>query len=405
MTTVFKPEDFGAIGNNIADDATPFANMSAAFVANGGGTIEMRPTANYNVFSSGQPTQSVLMNLYNIKGPTIRFNGAKISFGRTWTTNDILYSILAQNCQDMIIEDFNIVQANPVVLPFSTNSGVQGIYPISDCKDMVFINPTCDGCIGLVNSGLISGLTVQNGRALNSVYGCTIVDNGTGIFSENIDISLETSNIQRSLFLRGTKNARIMVTSLNAISNDILISATTTGGTIENIELLYRAKPRTNSIYPQGQNIYIGLGNSGSGTMNSIFRNLKLILDIDQAGYVTNSPAVVIGKSNTGTRNMSLENIDISGSIRNIFSGPIMDLFQASDAPWTGETAKGIYLHNLLLDAASGAGAQFRVDLASVPTGYPMVMRDVFAPNIAATAVNRTSTNLVTDNVHFASGI
>lgn len=407
-TTIFRPEDppWNAVGNGIADDAGPIQAMTAALVANGGGIVEMRPSAIYNVFSSGQVTQSVLMNIYGQRGVKIKGNGAKISFGRTWGAGDVLYGLLAQACPEMIVEDLYVVQANPVTLPFTNGSGAQVIFAQAGCKDLTLINPTCEGCIALVNTGLISGLEVINGRSTNSVYGCAIVDNETGSFSENVRLSLETDGCQRALFARGIKGFRGLVTARNTISNAILVVATTDGATVENFRLTYRSPARTSSTYPTGQDIFMGLGGSGNGTMNAAFRNVELTLDIDQTGYPSANPAVIVDKSTTGARGLKFENVRFSGSVRGIpaIASPVFDIFLPASAPWGGESARGFKFEDLLLDAV-GAGPQFRVDLAPVTADSPFSFRDVSAPLIAGIVNNPGTGKLVTSNTHFASGI
>lgn len=405
-TTIFRPEDppWNAVGNGVADDAGAIQSMTAALSANGGGVVEMRPSALYNVFSSGQSTQSVLMNLYGQRGVTIRGNGAKISFGRTWGVNDVLYALLVQACSDLIVEDLYVVQANPVTFPYVSGSGAQVIFAASGSNDLTFINPECVGCIALANTGLISGLTVINGRATDSVYGIAIVDDPTS-FSENADISLSTSGCGRALFVRGAKNITAVVTARNTISNAILIAATSSGATVENLKLRYRSPARTSSLYPTGQDIFIGLGNSGNGTMGAVFRNIDLVLDIDQAGFPTASAAVVLDKSTTAARSLSFENISISGSVRNIpaLAGPVLDCFPTASAPWDG-AARGVEVHDLLLDAV-GAGAQFHADLAPFSSASPLSLRNISAPLVAGIISNPATGKLVASNAHFASGI
>lgn len=405
-TTIFRPEDppWNAVGDGVADDAGPIQAMTAAMISNGGGVVEMKPKAIYNVFSSGQVTQSVLMNLYGQRGVTIRGNGAQISVGRTWGVSDVLYALLVQNCSDLIVDDLWVTQKNPVALP-TTGSGTQVIMPMSGCKDIILNNPSCEGCIALVSSGLVYGLIINNGRATNSVYGVCIVDNEPASFSENSQISLETIGCQRALFIRGAKNIVADVTDIDTISNAYLVTATSPGATVENLTLRCRTKARTSPFYPTGQVLFIGLGSSGSGTMDAVFRNLDITINHDMKGFPSINPAVIIDKTATAARNLQLENFSLRGSIRNIpaLPGPVLDLSPAATAPWGGERFRGVKVSDMLLDAL-GAGASLHADCAPFTADSPLALRDISAPAIAAVVANQATGKLLTSNNHFLSG-
>lgn len=85
---VFRPEDFGAKGNGIANDSAAFAALAAAVTADGGGTVQFRRDATYIVgvqhatSAPKAPQSYVAAKLLEFIGCTkpliLRGNGARI---------------------------------------------------------------------------------------------------------------------------------------------------------------------------------------------------------------------------------------------------------------------------------------------------------------------------------------
>lgn len=388
-----------------SDDANAFAALAAAVLANNGGEIWLTPGVDYTVFTSGQPSQSILLSLVSLDGVTVRFNGARIVVGASFAGNEVFYGLFVASCGNVVIENPSFVQTTPVVLPVVTFFGTKCVYVDNDTKSVLAINPLCDGCLSLTETGLTTNVTVLNGRSLNSVYGCPIVDNNPGAVSNNTSIVLYTENVERSLFLAGAKNVRALVTSLNAIANDMLFDCRT-NGVLANLDIIYRSLTRTSVAFPTGQNFFIGKGGSSSGLNGGVVRNVKIELDIDQTGYPSASPAVILAKSTTAARAMVFDNVEISGTVRGIpaLAGPVIDIFQAADAPWTGETILGVDVSQLTL-LAVGAGPTMHVDSTGVVAGGAIKLRHINAPNVALSISSSTPSSIYKQDVKFLNDV
>lgn len=401
---LFRPEDYGAKGDGVADDTKAFQDLTTAVTAAGGGTIWMRPGANYLVFNSGQPTQTVMMFFYGLGGVHICCNGAIFTIGRTWGVSDIVYLILIENSHDFVIDGFRAVQTNGTVLPVSDFYGTKCLQAQTGVYGLTINNASCLGCVSLLETGLVANVTLINCGSIDSIYGVTIVNNEPNSFSENVQIiGLLTSGVERSLFLKGARNLWASITSHNPIANDILITQQGTSADIDNVEILYRQPARTSVAFPNGQNVYMGFGNS---PVSGAFRNIKITIDVDQAGYTQAGAAVMFSKGTTAAGGLTYENIEISGNVRNIptySATPVMNIFAAADAPWSGETIKNIRFDNLTLDAAA-PGAVFYINGGGVPAGYSIVVRDVSAPNVALSAVGYGPSEFVVENSFFYNG-
>lgn len=374
-------DDYGAKHDG-SDDASFFAAVTAALNAAGGGEIWLTPGATYTVFTSGQPTQSVLMPLANARGTKIRFNGATILVGRTWGVGDILYVFEWINCPGVIIEDMRVAQTNPVVPPIvGSFYGTHCFTSSGGSENIVLVNPVCDGCLSLA-AIQSHGVKVINGKATNSEYGIILNDGDlVSKFANNVEIGLETSNVARSLFLLGAKNVKATVTSQDAKANDILISSNLVGAVTENIKITYRAPKRTDG--QQGQSIYIG------SPIQAVYRNIEITLDIDKDADVLSSPAVIIGKGTTAAVGNVYDNITMRGNVRNVaaLAGPVIDICAAADAPWTGEVVRGVHLENLGI-AADGPGPTLHIDLGGVQVDDPVTLHKVSAPLVALSLLN-----------------
>jgi hypothetical protein len=80
---VFRPEDFGALGNGVANDSTAFRRLSAAVNRLGGGVIELRPERTYVVgaqrLAAERWTAVPILDLSKLSMPlTIVGNGARL---------------------------------------------------------------------------------------------------------------------------------------------------------------------------------------------------------------------------------------------------------------------------------------------------------------------------------------
>jgi len=115
---VFKPDDYGAVGDGVTDDYVAWKATVAAVSANGGGTVWLRPGAIYLIdqyIIGGATPNGVLftdMEFFDCTGLVIEGNGAKIDvkgdFDRGASTTFGLCGMSLLNCQHVEIKNLEI---------------------------------------------------------------------------------------------------------------------------------------------------------------------------------------------------------------------------------------------------------------------------------------------------------
>lgn len=195
-------------------------------------------------------------------------------------------------------------------------------------------------------------------------------------------------------------------TFINAYTSGGTITNTTVNRPTENIHINYLVKKRT-SVNPVSS--YFTINGLGSALgRNSRIANINANVDIDLGGESANSGlAVQIGKSLTTDFFATIENVNISGVLRNApaNAGRLVDIGWAAGAPYTNETYKSIKFENFT--STGSTTRDFRIDYLPIVTavngGITLENVSVAGNLTEANTVNKSG-QLVALNANFGNG-
>jgi hypothetical protein len=408
VPAVYRPEDFAPAGTT--DWTTAFQAMATAIAANSGNAvIEFVPGFSYNVYNSGQSISSPLLNFNSCSNIRIFGTGATLVVGHTFSTSDNLTLINLIGSTNVWVDGVNVTQTNGVTVGSSTPYGTLLIAAADGCAVISLTNSVITGCQGPIECATTVGVVVENVQCVNSLYGVVFSDGAgnptsgpcSGIFVRG----LSTLNADRSVFLHGVVNADISVVSQNCRANDVLITADQNSGVNENIILNYKALARTAGSN-SASHITMGLSSAWNTSTNTILRNIRINLDVDESGDSGTVPTVQFAKSTTSELGTLFENIVITGIISGVANsaGHLIDLFTVDDQPWSGETAIGISIENFLVTGSTTPA--FYVDYAPLvtsPSGALSLRNLIFPGNYTDANNSNVATQRCAINVAFGN--
>ncbi len=388
---VIDPRWFGYKGDGVTDDTAALGLLGASLASTLGGYVLFPPDTTALVMASGQSHASNLWNFNNFKALTIDFNGTVIRCGGAFAVGETQNLIVLNACQNVSIRNINLSQVNPIVPGSISPTGVFALI-VEDASVNVELGGGVDGCCALVESAAVTNLTVS-GYSRNSIYGAIHLAGGS-----QINTTISTDGVDRSLFIKGASDIVANVTSINAVANDILISAGANGEITKNVDLSYSVLARTDTSVAGSPASYVTIGPTTNLT-DVVFENIRINLDLDLTGDTQLVPAVEFIKNTTSPLGIVFNGISIGGVIKTLdtSANSVMALFLPADAPWTGETARGIRLEGLTID--SPANPVVQIDLH--PINDALVMRDFRAPNNTLTLSGITVSNINGDNARF----
>lgn len=416
LVAAFGPATYGAKCDGSTDDTTAFQNMSAAIVAAGGGTVEMPNAANCVIYNSGQSIANPLFQL-NTPSPlglaSFRFhgNGSTFTVGHNFAPGELLVLFNVIENGNVWIDGINVTQTFPVntgassplgtvVLAAGNTSGSAA----NDAFSLSLTNSTLTGGQTPFEVSNTRGAYLNNVQCLNCYYGIVGLDGLKGLTATN----LYSSGAARDIFLKGVTNANISLTSINPKANAVLLSADVSNAILENIRINYKVFSRTAASSSPAS--YITIGPTTSLT-NTVFRNFNINVDIDMSGDTAGiGSALKFLKNTTSALGTVFENIVFGGRIVGVpnFTGssPVIDIFTAADAPWSGEAASNIVLRDLLVTGS--VNPVFYIDYAPFPvsTNGGFVLENVLFPGNYTDANNGgVGTQRVAVNAEFANSL
>ena len=407
------PSSFGAKCDGSTDDTTAFQNLAAAAVAAGGATVEMPKGATCVIYNSGQSVNgNPLFQLntgspFQLKSFVFHGNGSTFSIGHNFLTSEQLQIFNVVEQGDVQIDGINVTQAVPVTLgasPYGTviisavnNSGnaANNSYNIS------LTNSVLTGGQNPISTSNANGVYLNNVRSIASFYGILGLDGTTDLFARNV----YCSGCERDIFLKGTTNADISVSSVNPFANSVLLSADANSAVLENIRINYKVFARTIGSSPAS---YVTIGPTTSLT-GTIYRNFNITVNIDMSGDAAGIPPILkFTKNTTSSLGSKFENIVMNGRVIGVphFTGsnPVFDIFTVADQPWSGETANNIVLRDIM--GSGDTSPVFYVDYAPFVTATPgaFVLKDFIFPGNYTDANNtNVAIQRFADNAVFAN--
>jgi hypothetical protein len=330
-----------------------------SFVSQVGGTVE----------ANGIWTITVIDATHiDLQGTT--FTHAYTS-GGLFVDDQAIWLFHTVNTSQVKVYDLAFTQTTPIAIPISGPQGTIGLLADTGGSNYLVVNSSCSGGqapFGISGGGIATGasprthdVTVLNQTSTGCVYGFFAADNGDGVTVRG----LYTDVVDRSYFVYGVKNHDVQLVSRNGEANDVLIKAAQAGNgdplPTRNIKLQYEIRKRTDGLFPA---TYVDIDLSGGNP--GYIGDIQLDISGDLSGENTaTKPLVQIEKHTTGTLGATVENVKIGCTVTGIqnLSGILIDLFDAADAPWTGEFAR-----NVMVEGCTGTGSAtptYHSDLAA----------------------------------------
>ncbi len=392
--------------DGVTDDTTALQAIGTALNAAGGGTIVQFPIgATCLIYNSGQAvTNNALFNLNtgSIKSVKFNFNGSTLKVGHTFLTTETLAIFNLIQATNVTIDGANVIQTTPIVLgptPYGTILLTGGNGTACPCnQNITLTNSSITGGFAPFEMSSTTTATLINNSSVNSFYGVVGLDNLSVLTVRGFN----TSGVDRDVFLKGVSDFDISIDSINPVANSVLFSTDINNAILENGRVNYKVAKRTAGTNPAS---YITFANQGAFT-GSIFRNIKVNVDIDVSGDAGTVPVLSIQKGTAASLSTIYEDIKFSGRVTGALAsaGKLIDLFTTADASWGGETARNISIEDLLVTGS--ATPTFFVDYAPIITASAggLSLRNVLFPGNYTDA---NSSNVVTQraslNVSFGN--
>lgn len=393
LRTALTLEQFGAVGDGVADDAAAFVLAATAINALGGGTLVLYPGKTYYINTA--TSAAISLALINTKGFMLEGNGATIKTGTTNATKRIFNF---SGCSNSSIKNVNLTSQ------YTTLDSANGII-WSDIKggskNTAFENVVVTyGLYGINSTGTGETLRVRNISAINCqftgvYYPQRFETNGDDYFARGI----VTRNCGRSYFPVNVINHDVWMDSQQGGPfSDVLLKCytSTDAGTyymvatypnLENINLHYKTSGRFAgsgdcSNVEEGT-IAIDLQLLPGSTAPGIVKNIQIDADIVNSSTDKFSTNFIIRKYNAASqpdptnRNHLIKNVRVAGNVENAESllfnaalgtvNPSVWLCAtptggAGTANWTGENVSQVILRDLHVAGTNTAVAHIIVN-------------------------------------------
>jgi hypothetical protein len=280
-------EDFGAVGDGVANDRSAIRAAYAALAA-GGARLDLTPGRTYLYDLSAEPkgVQEVAQYFRGIP-VYIAFNGSKIVVRRNWDydTGEKLYLHYFQNCSPIVTDSVWAVQETRPQYDRGWQVGVKVFTHEQACNHIRHRNTMAFGALSVFHfnrrtacanpepSGAVCEDIECDGWAEDIGYGFLAVHSGWGA-----KVSLRTKRATRSLFLQGYRRGKFDIISEDAGSQDCWLVCETESWdgyvsdcpVLEDICLHYRALPVKTGAGPERVMVRI------SGISPGLVQNLDI---------------------------------------------------------------------------------------------------------------------------------
>jgi hypothetical protein len=408
VINVFRPEDYGAVGNGSHDDTTAFYNACAALLAAGGGTLLCAAGKNYLInptINQNWITLSSIPVVLNFNGCTLTVgtfnlinagsftNGASYEITTVGTTN---WNAIGYSGTPVVGGTFTATGAGSgsgvaspygyaVLFVFSNcspvrigtvtiNSQTLGLYNNQNGIYSFAFSQTCTNIFAepIYQTGGAACVTMT--RTMNSD---PVSDRCTGgvftlIHTNNVYYPFEcqasgdqmTANIVSNLafrpfFVYNCKNVTLKVIDQNHYGSGAITCYNTSTGNDDpytsDIDVDYTCLGGTlsRSANPPGYNILIqGHCSSGSGYVCH-FANIKIRMTVYNNPTYPESGGLFAAVVDPSGGAHLFDNLDFSAKVDSPPSSEIFSFFDLGN--WTGSTINNLHIHDVSITNGSGS--------------------------------------------------
>lgn len=367
---VYRPEQFGAVGDGSTDDTAALQALATQLRAVIGAVVEFGQNKTYKIFPTPSVGTDILFNLTGCRGVTLNFNGSIFSSPGTYTGGRVIRVIQLQNCAGITINDYRAAQTTTLAADYQ--NGLIGIYVIDTNRDIAIngfyqqYGRSCFECVrtsdlsvanrthgiyvnGMTSDNVFYGFTLQKNGDQSTVRGLAGLNNGRVTHCYNVSqLDIEVESVPGSNTLNDCIAGVYTNSADSAVSN-----------TLSEVRINYVSHQQT-AACTGFHTTFIQQGDAVSTA--GFIRNMEVNLDIivptaanTGIGYELAKQAFGAGPDST-TRGHVLDNMTVTGTLIG-FGNNIDPVRIGVFGTWGGETIANFGVSNLISTSAGGTGA------------------------------------------------
>ncbi len=360
LANIFRPEDYGALGNGVHDDTAAIAAAAAALIAAGGGQISFGSGRNYLI----NPALNSNWITFNGIPVVLSFNGCTITVGNVFVANSGAYIALftfgypTTGCPLVYIGTVNIVSQN---LGFqSTQTGIYS-FGFQKATTNIYAEPIYQtggtACVTLSRAMDSDPVTTRCSGAVftmistNAVY-YPFQCQASG---DNVTANIVCNQAFRPFFVYCCKNVKLTVLDKNHYGSGVIgcYNVATTADDdpyTSDIDVDYTCKKGdvSRAGFPPGYNILLQ-GHCSNTSSNPVhFANIRVRMTVynNTTANFAESGGLFSTAIDTGTSTHYVENLDFSAKVDNSSSGEIFSFFDANGS-WAGSIVNNLHVHDV----------------------------------------------------------
>ncbi len=349
-------DDYGAVGNNTANDAPAFALATTYLNAVGGGTLTGSRGKTYKIV----PTiSSVVCDFSNCKGITIDMSDSLINDTQTYTGTQEATLFKFTACDDIDI-NYRLTSAASVTTSTTVLRGITGVQLYQGCDNVRMNIDQVGGLVGLAAIKLFSDAASYKSRNITGklrVSGCYYPYSGQ-FSGDLVDLMIDSDTCGRSFFIYGVSNNNLNLRVKNQQVTSIISAYSGYGCSDINVKMVDLDSDTNQSAAGR-------IAINYEDTTTAEMKNIVLDVDLKNPSGSPFGHAITINKYNGGAgdntqRAHVLDNLLVKGRIDN--TGVSVNHVTTIAGLFTGTDS----VRNVRCEDFNGIGVDSSIDFSSV---------------------------------------